>query len=152
VVNNKNHRKGKYIPINKSKYVGDINNIVTRSSWEYGCCRYFDLNPDVEFWGSETAKIKYRCGTDNQLHTYMIDFTVKYKDGRILLIEVKPANQTTLPKASKGKSKSTVLTETLAFIKNKSKWIVAHKYAEENGAKFVIWTENYLKKIGIPCN
>ena len=150
MVNSKSHRKGLYTPINKQKYVGDILNIRYLSSWENGCCKYFDLNPDIIYWSSETAKVKYRCPTDDAIHTYLIDFTVKYKDGTILLIEVKPANQTILPKSTKGRKKSTVLTENLVFLKNVAKWKAGHKYAEENGAKFVIWTENHLRKIGVP--
>lgn len=151
MVNSKSHRKGLYTPINKHKYVGDINNIRYLSSWENGCCKYFDLNPDIMYWSSETAKVKYRCSTDSEIHTYIIDFTVKYTNGTILLIEVKPASQTILPKSSKGKRKSTILTENLVFLKNVAKWKSAHKYAEENGAKFAIWTETKLKSLGIPC-
>ena len=79
----------------------------------------------------------------------MIDFIFKYKDGSVLLVEVKPYAQTILPKTTKGKKKTTVLTEQLAFIKNKSKWISANKYAIENNCKFVIWTEKKLKSIGV---
>ena len=151
MVNGKSHKQGYYIPINKQKYVGDITNIRYLSSWEAGCCKYFDINPDVIMWSSETVKVKYRCSTDDAIHTYLIDFTVKFANGTILLIEVKPANQTLLPKSSKGKKKSTVLTENLVFLKNKSKWLAADAYAKENGAKFVIWTEVKLRQLGIPC-
>ena len=151
MVNSKSHRKGLYKPINKHKYVGDINNITYRSGWELGTCKYLDLNPDVQYWSSETAKVQYRCPTDNSPHVYYIDFTIKYTNGEILLVEVKPSSQTIRPKSSKGKSKATTLTENLAFIKNVAKWKSAHEYAQANGAKFVIWTEKYLKTIGVPC-
>jgi len=151
MVNGKSHKQGYYIPINKQKYVGDITSIRYLSSWENGVCKWADLNPAIQYWSSESAKIKYKCATDDSIHTYIIDFTFKYTDGTILLVEVKPANQTVLPKASKGKKKSTVLTENLVFLKNKSKWLAADAYAKQNGAKFVIWTEVKLRQLGIPC-
>jgi hypothetical protein len=114
------------------------------------CCSYFDNNPDVVFWSSETCIIPYICATDNQRHEYKIDFTVKYKSGKVLLIEVKPSNQISLPKSKSGKSKKTLLNEHMTFAKNKSKWLAAHKYAKENGAEFKIWTEVVLKKLGMP--
>lgn len=152
MINSKKHHQGKYTPINKHKYVGDISNIRFLSSWERNTCKFLDMNPDVELWSSETAKVKYKCPTDGGIHIYIIDYTIKYKDGTILLVEVKPSNQTIIPKSSKGKKKSTVLTENLVFIKNVSKWKSAHKYAQENGATFVIWTEKTLKSLGIPCS
>lgn len=148
--NSEHHQKGIYKPINKGKYIGDITKIVTRSSWERMTCRWADLNPDIIKWGSEIIKIPYICPSDGKTHTYIIDFIFKYKDNTVLLVEVKPYNQTLIPKSSKGKKKNTILTEHLVFIKNKSKWIYANKYAEENGAKFVIWTEKKLKSLGIP--
>ena len=148
--NGKSHQKGKYIPINKHKYIGDIDNIRYLSSWEKLTNRWADLNPDIISWGSELIKIPYVCPTDNQVHTYIIDFIFKFKDGRVLLVEVKPENQTKLPKASKGKKKSTTLTEQLVFVKNVAKWKKANEYAIANNCKFVIWTETHLKKIGLP--
>lgn len=148
--NSKYHKKGKYVVINKHKYVGDIDAIVTRSSWENQVCKWADLNPDIEYWGSEINIVKYVCPSDGGVHNYYIDITLRYRDGRVLLIEIKPKSQTTLPKQTKGKSKKTYISEMLAFQKNKSKWISANKYAEENGAKFVIWTEAKLKKLGLP--
>jgi hypothetical protein len=148
--NSKSHHQGKYTPKNKHKYVGDINNIRFLSSWERMCCSYFDNNPDVMYWSSETAIVKYKCPSDNLVHDYLIDFTVKYKNGKVLLIEVKPENQVILPKAKQGKSKKSLLNEHLTFMKNKQKWLAAHKYAKENGAEFRIWTERVLKKLGMP--
>jgi hypothetical protein len=152
MVNNKNHRKGRYIPINKSKYVGDINNIRFLSSWENLVMRYLDMNPDVQYWSSEETVIKYKCSSDGQLHDYYIDITLQYRDGRVLLIEIKPKSQTILPIQTKGKSKTTYLTEALAFQKNKSKWRAAHEYAQKNNAKFVIWTEVTLRRMGLPIS
>jgi hypothetical protein len=112
--------------------------------------RYLDFNPDVQYWSSETTHIPYRCPSDNEVHKYHIDFTIKYHNGKILLVEVKPEKQTVLPKSSKGKSKKTNLTEHLTFMKNRAKWIAADKYAKANNATFRIWTEITLRRLGIP--
>jgi hypothetical protein len=143
--NSNKHHKGNYIPQNKHKYIGDISKISFRSRWEYLVMRYLDMNPDVQYWSSEETVVKYKCASDGELHDYYIDFTIKYKNGKVLLVEIKPKNQTILPQQTKGKSKKTYLSEALAFQKNKSKWIQAQSYAQRNGARFVIWTEDYLK-------
>lgn len=145
-----NIHKGKYVPTNTQKYIGDINRITYRSSWERMFMRWCDLNPDVIMWGSEVTKIPYICGTDNELHHYYVDFTLKMKNGKVWLIEIKPEKQTQQPEKTKGKKRATFLTESLAWIKNKSKWKYAVKYAEKNNMKFEVWTEKTLKKLGIP--
>lgn len=141
--------KGKYIPVNKEKYVGDISSITYRSSWERAVMKWADFNPDIQYWNSEETTVKYICGTDGALHTYYIDFTFKFKTGKVLLVEVKPEAQTREPKVTKGKKKTTLLTEQLAFVKNRSKWKAAIKYAKDNNASFQIWTEKTLRKLGI---
>jgi hypothetical protein len=114
------------------------------------CCAYFDKNPDVVQWSSESVIVKYKCPSDDEWHDYIIDFVVKFKSGKILLIEVKPKSQTILPKASSGKSKKTLLTEQLTFVKNREKWKAADTYAKEHNAQFVVWSEQTLKSLGMP--
>lgn len=147
--NSNKHHKGSYKPKNKHKYVGAIDKVNYRSHWELLVMRYLDLNPDVKYWSSEETVVMYNDTTTNEIRQYFIDFTIKYHNGKVLLVEVKPSKQTVLPKQTKGKSKVTYLTEALAFQKNKAKWLAADKYAKENNAQFVIWTEIYLKKLGI---
>lgn len=111
--------------------------------------KWADSNPDITAWGSEITEIPYICGTDNKPHKYYVDFTFKLSSGQVLLVEVKPKNQTTEPKKSRGKSKNTMLTESLAWIKNKSKWRYALEFAKRNNVKFEIWTEDKLKRLGM---
>lgn len=148
--NSDKHHKGNYTPKNRSKYIGNITKINYRSHWELLTMRYLDLNPDIKYWSSEETIVRYICPTDNKIHNYIIDFTLKYNNGNILLVEVKPLKQTILPKQTKGKSKKSYLTEALAFQKNKSKWLAAHAYAQQNNARFVIWSEVQLRRFGIP--
>lgn len=143
-----NIQKGKFIPKNIHKYLGDVNDITYRSSWERFVMYWADINPSIEYWGSEITTIKYVCGTDGKIHTYYIDFTFKFTTGRVLLVEIKPKSQTKKPTPTKGKSKKTVLSEHLAYTKNVSKWKYAVQYAKANKIDFEIWTEDSLKKIG----
>lgn len=139
--------KGKYIPKNKDKYLGDCSGVTYRSSWEKFVMLWCDSNPDVEFWGSEVTQVKYICQTDKKQHTYFVDFTIKFKSGKMYLIEIKPEKYTVQPKKV-GKSKQTFLTESLQYTKNISKWSYAMKYAEQYGFIFEVWTEKKLAKMG----
>lgn len=111
--------------------------------------RYLDTSSTVELWSSEEFTVKYLCPTDNRLHTYYIDFFVKFSNGTSWLIELKPKNQVEKPKKTKRKREKTYLTEVKTYLKNQAKWSAAHHYAEKQGWKFVIWTEDTLKKLGI---
>ncbi len=140
--------KGKYTPKNKSKYVGDVKNIVYRSLWERQTFRWADDNPAILEWGSEEVVIPYVCATDNKVHRYYIDMYFKTADGKKYLIEIKPKSQTVPPKKGQRQTKR-FISESLTYIKNTSKWKAATKFAEDNGCIFQIWTEDTLKGIGI---
>lgn len=139
--------KGKFKPNNLHKYKGDPTKIRFLSLWERCFMRYLDNNDMVKFWNSEDAHIKYICRTDGKEHTYMIDFYVEYINGEKDLIEIKPKKQTIQPKKRKG---TKYLTECYYYAKNISKWEAARKFAELNGVNFKIFTEDDLRKLGIP--
>lgn len=141
--------KGIFLPINIQKYNGNTKNITYRSLYELGLMKWLDENPDIISWSSEEIVIPYVCKTDNKIHRYFIDFYVKFKSGKVLLIEIKPIKQTKKPESKKGKSKTTLMEENITYIKNLSKWMAAKKYAEERGWEFNIWTEKTLIKLGI---
>jgi hypothetical protein len=140
--------RGKYTPKNKSKYVGDWSKITYRSLWERNLMRWCDDNPDVKQWGSEEVVIPYVCATDGKKHRYYIDFAIIFKNGNKYLVEVKPDKETKPPKPPKRKTKR-FLSEQLTFAKNQSKWKAANEFALDNGWKFVVWTENHLKSLGL---
>lgn len=148
MINPNKFYKGKYTPKNKDKYLGDSSDITYRSSWEKFVMLWLDANPDVEFWGSEVTQVKYICDTDKKVHTYFVDFTIKFTNGKLYLIEVKPEKQLYQPKPSQGKSQKTLLIEATSYIKNKSKWKYAKQYADDHGFIFEVWTENKLAKLG----
>jgi hypothetical protein len=56
--------KSKYRPSFPSKYKGDPNNIICRSSWERKFCHWCDLNESILEWGSEEFYIPYISPVD----------------------------------------------------------------------------------------
>jgi hypothetical protein len=141
--------KGKFKPINPSKYKGDPTNIVYRSRWELFVMSKYDMNPDVLQWSSEEIVIPYVCPTDGKRHRYFPDFWVKQrnKDGVLeeYLIEVKPYKETIPPKVQSGtKPSRRYLTEVMTWGKNSAKWQAAEAYCMQRGWKFVKITEKEL--------
>lgn len=140
--------QGKYTVKHRSKYKGNPDDVVYRSGWERDCFTWLDKNSDVAWWSSEEVVIPYICETDKRPHRYFVDLLVRFKNGRTLLIEVKPHKETETP-AKQGKSKQRYLTEALTYVKNQSKWKAASSFAKDRGWEFVIWTEKELKSMGI---
>jgi len=137
--------KGFYKPKNPEKYVGDISQIVYRSSWERAYFRYIDQHPSIIQWNAEEVVIPYVSPLDNKVHRYFVDVWIRFKaaDGSIKmkLVEIKPAKETRMP--ANRKSKRFPL-ELETYVKNQAKWEAAKKFAEERGAEFIVLTENEL--------
>ncbi len=138
----------KYTPNKPEKYIGDPAKITSRSSWELKLMRWCDANPSVISWNSEGVIIPYYSRADQKMRRYFMDFVIKMriKDGTVVtyLIEVKPEKQTMMPKASRGKSKKTLLNETYTHMVNTDKWEAAQRYAKKNGKIFKIMCESDL--------
>ena len=142
----KEYQKGRFIPRNPEKYVGDLKNIIYRSSWERIVMVEFDRNPNILLWGSEPFPIEYFSQVDGRTRRYFPDFIVKYRNrkGEIVseLIEVKPFKETQPPKKTGGKnSKARFINETLTYQKNQDKWAAAEEFARKNNLKFRVMTE-----------
>lgn len=135
----------KFHPTNPQKYVGDADNIMSRSSWESKFMRWCDLNKSVIKWNSEEIVIPYFSTADNKMRRYFVDFIVQVRttEGKIetVLIEIKPEAQTLLPKGGRGKKESTLINEAHTYLVNQDKWAAARKYAEKHGMKFQVLTE-----------
>lgn len=150
----KNTHKGKYTLKNPSKYMGDPNNIVYRSSWELRFMNHLDRNTNVLEWGSEEFFIPYLSPFPNKngkktIKRYFPDFIVKSvkPDGtkQTQVIEVKPKTQTQPPKKSKtNRTTKRYLREATTFAVNQSKWKAAEEWCADNGYEFVIVTEDDL--------
>lgn len=142
-------KKGKFIPKHPEKYIGDVDNIIFRSSWEQSFCQSLDNNPNILKWNSEEIAIPYVKPTTGRVHKYYPDFWVKYKNkhGQVIqeMIEIKPAKQTRQP-TIRGKRKKYQLQESLTFEINKAKWTAAQLFCTKYGIKFRIVTEHHLFK------
>jgi hypothetical protein len=124
----------RFHPSNPSKYVGDVNNIIMRSSWESKLARYMDQNENILNWGSEIKAIPYFSTVDNKMRRYFPDFFVKLKDKngveRKLIIEVKPLSQSVPPKIAR-RHRKTILNEAVVYQRNLDKWAAARAFAEK---------------------
>lgn len=138
--------KGKFKPLNPSKYRGDVNNIIYRSRWEQRFMSFLDKNTDVLEWSSEEIWIPYRCRTDNKIHRYFPDFKIRVKTPKGVktqIIEIKPHKETFAPVKPARLTKRYV-SESLTYAKNKSKWEHAVEWCNNRGYEFKILTEKEL--------
>ena len=141
--------KGKFIPKNTSKYLGDHTSIVYRSSYELKFMNWCDRNSSVVGWNSEEVIIPYRSPVDNKVHRYFIDFYIEVNDdngsNKRYLIEVKPLRFTKAPPVGKRKTRR-YLQEIAQYAVNEAKWKTAKSFAKKQGMEFRIVTE---KELGI---
>ena len=140
--------KGKYIPINRKKYVGNSSQVIYRSLWERKLMVYCDRNEKVIEWGSEEVIVPYRSPWDGKMHRYFPDFYMKVKQGngtyKKFIIEVKPKAQCKEPiKTPKRKTKKWY-KEVQTWGINQAKWKSAIDYCENRGMEFKILTEDHL--------
>ena len=116
--------KGIFKPSNPKKYKGDRYNIIYRSLWERKFMKYCDNTDNILEWSSEEFFIPYKDPTVKKVRRYFPDFFIKYKDKngtiRRSVIEVKPMRETIEPKVTKGKSKKTMLTEQINYVRNQA--------------------------------
>lgn len=139
--------KGRYIVKNPEKYAGDVNKVVYRSGWERSAFIWIDNNPDIEKWVSEELAIPYKS-VDGEIHRYFPDLLIKYKDGKVYLIEIKPKKECKKP-VTKNRPKKRVFEESLTYAKNASKWKAAEAYCQRRNWSFQIWHEDIMKGLGI---
>jgi hypothetical protein len=138
---------GKYKVKNPSKYKGDHTNVVYRSLWEKHVMKWCDEQSDIVQWSSEEVVIPYLYEVDNKIHRYFMDFKIKFKSGKTILVEVKPNKETKVPKGDKRTKR--YLNEAMTYVKNQNKWKAAAEFAKDNGWGFEIWTEKELTALGI---
>ncbi len=140
--------KSLYKPEYPSKYKGNPNNIICRSSWERKFCRWCDLNENILEWGSEEFFIPYFDPTTNRVRRYFPDFIIKVREqtGEIkkYVIEVKPKRQTIPPVQTSKKRTRTYITEVKTYAMNQAKWEAAKEWCKDRMIEFRIITENEL--------
>ena len=139
--------QGKFKPKNPSKYKGDVDSIVYRSSWELRMMKWLDQNPSVIEWNSEEIIIGYRSPIDGKIHRYFTDIwaKLKEKDGKITtyIFEIKPESQTKPPVPKKRRTKR-YINEVMTWGINEAKWEAAKSYCKKRGWKFELITEKDL--------
>lgn len=102
-----------------------------RSGWEELYMKYLDSNPDIETWTYEKTVIEYISNIrTNKIRKYYPDFYVKYRDGREVIIEVKPKRK---------------LEQAIVM----KKMTAAQSWCQSRGMSYQILTEVELKDLGI---
>jgi len=164
-------RQGYYRIVNKEKYIGDPNLIIFRSSWEFAFCKYCDMSPSVKRWSSEPVSIPYydrvskleecaKLGLDPnnpsnwEVKNYNTDFWYEVDNGRDKLekifVEIKPANKLKKPvppnKDAPLKAQRIFVKAAKEYLINEAKFAALKGWAEKNGAKFYVFTEDTLKR------
>lgn len=71
--------QGFFQPKNPEKYIGK-GSIRYRSGWEFTVMSFFDSNPNIIQWSSESVKIPYRHPFTNKNTIYVPDFLIMYQD------------------------------------------------------------------------
>jgi hypothetical protein len=150
---NGDYKSGLYVPQNPDKYIGDVHNIICRSSWEFRFCRYCDNNDRILKWSSEPISIPYYNPLDKKEHQYHVDFYMQVlKDDEQTqdwIIEVKPEKHfkkpilegnSTLKKLKSYNHKMQI------WITNQAKFKAAQRWADARGYKFGVVDENFLFK------
>ncbi len=164
--------QGYYRVQNRSKYVGDANLVVYRSSWEMKFAKWCDYSPSVLRWSSEPIKIPYydrvsrldeckKNGLDPnnpknwKVRNYFTDFWLEIDKGEGItekwFIEIKPANKLKkpIPPAPNAKLKDIKRFNMLAkeYLINEGKFAALNSWAKKHNMKFFVFTEKTLAKI-----
>lgn len=139
---------GRFRPLNRQKYIGDVNNVFFRSSWELAFMKYCDKEKTIVKWGSEEIKIPYIVFDKRK--TYYPDFIIvkqlSNKSFEKYLIEIKPHTQTRKPVLKEGsRSTSTYKKALYTYEVNKCKWNAAFAWCKKRNITFKIITEKHVK-------
>ena len=144
-------QQGYFKPSNVEKYIGDPNQIIFRSSWEFKFLKWCDSSPSVVKYSSEPIAIPYYSPLDKRGHLYYVDFYVEVMDNagkvRKWIIEVKPikyTKQPVPPKRMTDKQTANYMYAAKQFILNQAKFEAAREFAKTRGIQFGIVTENFL--------
>jgi hypothetical protein len=138
--------QGYFKPKFPEKYVGDVNNIFFRSSWELKFLNWCDNNPSVLRYANEELVIPYVSPVDGKPHRYFVDFVIMVKTRKDEIkkyaVEIKPHAQTEPPK-QKRKTKK-YLQEMMTYAVNTAKWESADAFCKRNSMEFLVLTERHL--------
>ena len=143
----KDSYKGRFVPKNPEKYIGNSGNIIYRSSYEAQFMKWCDVNTSILHWASEEIVVPYVSPLDGHIHRYFVDFFIEVKttENKIkkYLIEVKPYKYTLPPEIPKRKTRG-FISEVKQWGVNTAKWEAARKFAATQNWEFMIITERDL--------
>lgn len=97
-----------------------------RSGMECDVYEYLEAIPEVLGYEVEPFKVQYSF--EGEVHEYNPDLKVSFDDGRIEIWEIKPSNQTHLPR-------------------NNAKWTACNQYCQTRGFNFMVLTEVGIGKL-----
>ena len=106
-----------------------------------------DENPKVQSWSSEETVVPYYYEIDKRYHKYYLDLKITFKEGKTILVEIKPEKETKPLQAIE--ELDDILAEATTYVRNMNKWEAADEYAKDNGYEFQVWTEKTLNSMGI---
>lgn len=135
------YKQGVLDPKRMKKYYSECKTepIIYRSGLELQFINYCEMSPKITKWASEPIAIKYFSRLNNKEVNYYPDYIIENKEGKKVIVEVKPSNQLCKPDATDSRwAKEN-------WIRNNDKWFAAKKYAEEHGMKFIIVTEKFFE-------
>jgi hypothetical protein len=72
----KDSYKGRFVPKNPQKYIGNSGNIIYRSSYEAQFMKWCDVNNSILHWASEEIVVPYVSPVDGHIHRYFVDFFI----------------------------------------------------------------------------
>lgn len=165
-------KQGYYDVENTSKYIGDPNLVIYRSSWEEAFCKYCDNAPSVLRWSSEPVSIPYydrvskleECAklglnpndpSNWEVKNYNTDFWYESDLGQgeveKIFVEIKPSYKLRkpIPPEHDAPLKQQRIFNNAAkeYLINEAKFAALKAWAEKNGSKFYVFTEITLEKI-----
>jgi|AntAceMinimDraft_7_1070363.scaffolds.fasta_scaffold02836_4 spermidine synthase len=145
------YMSGKYKVKNKEKYIGDLSEVIFRSSYERKFMVFCDLDPSVLKWSSEPYSIPYLDTLTDKTRNYFVDFYAKIKkpsgETQDYIVEVKPRKKLNKPLKPNRESLNKLKNYNAAmheYLTNLSKFSAAKSYALKIGYKFIIVTEKEL--------
>lgn len=118
--------------------------VIFRSSYEKKFIWWLEKSSKVKRWGSETLCIEYKLPNDDNVHHYWPDYLVEMTDGSIILVEVKPYNQTVPPDPFLNDRNSLAYR---TYVKNYCKWKAADAFCRKNNLQFKIITEKTIERL-----
>lgn len=97
-----------------------------RSGYECEVYECLECLPEIVKYDVEPFKVQYTF--DGEVHEYNPDLSVLFDDGHVEIWEIKPANQTSLPR-------------------NTAKWSACQQHCETRGWNFMVLTEKGIGKL-----